>query len=48
MKASKVCKYAIAIGFGLAIGKDLGEFTKGFTIGIISSLLSDKNKSESK
>lgn len=48
MKASKVCKYAIAIGFGLAVGKDLGEFTKGFAIGIMKSLLSDKNKSESK
>ena len=48
MKASTVCKYALAIAYGVSMGKFLGELTKGFADGFAEGLLSVIEKSESK
>lgn len=42
MKASTACKYAVAITFGITVGKALGEFTKGFSYGVLEALLETK------
>ena len=47
MKAKTLCKYALAITYGVCVGKFLGGYTKAFADGIIEGLASQiesKNK----
>lgn len=40
MKASTLCKYALAITYGICMGKFLGELTKAGADGLAEGLLS--------
>lgn len=47
MKASTVCKYALAITYGISMGKFLGDLTKAAADGLAEGLTSSikpKNK----
>lgn len=47
MKASTACKYALAITYGVVMGKYLGVLTKSFADGLIEGLY-ENIKSETK
>lgn len=47
MKATTLCKYALAITYGVCMGKFLGELTEAFVGGLAEGLTSNiKSKTE--
>lgn len=47
MRAKTLCKYALAITYGVCMGKFLGDLTKAFTDGLAEGLVSNiKTKNE--
>lgn len=47
MKASTLFKYAVAITYGIFVGKALGLFTEGIVLAATDDMRSKKNEPES-